>query len=242
MDTVSSDKVWGFRDALIDAIAPLIVLKDTALAALQQVTAEMDERKSTLRYCEREWQDERGTMLDKIATANAEIARLRAEGEAKDRALKVALDAYDAAVRERASAEAVRQDVLGCQGKHPDIGEIMDQVGAEEGCMRAMAARGSREQISLPQSAPCSPARPRQARGRAMAGWTPRPRKWDWRAFLTEDEAAEVAAADKVKAEWQRRQALCAKIQNRAIQRAKYAAGVKSPTPALNREEANRHG
>ena len=69
-------------------------------------------------------------------------ASLRAEGEAKDRAMKVALDAYDAAVRESANAEAVRQDVLGRQGDHPDIGEIMDQVGAEEGCMRAMAARG----------------------------------------------------------------------------------------------------
>lgn len=65
-----------------------------------------------------------------------------------------------------------------------------------------------------------------------MAGWTPRPRKWDWRAFLTEEEAVEVAAADRAKAEWQHRQALCAKIQNRAIQRAKYAA--------LNREEADR--
>lgn len=63
-----------------------------------------------------------------------------------------------------------------------------------------------------------------------MSAWTPRPRKWDWRAFLTEDEAAEVAAADKAKAEWQRRQALCAKIQNRAIQRAKSAAGAKIPT------------
>ncbi|QDI82372.1 hypothetical protein E8E01_19065 [Methylorubrum populi] len=64
-----------------------------------------------------------------------------------------------------------------------------------------------------------------------MSAWTPRPRKWEWRAVLTEDEAAEVAAADKAKAEWQHRQTLCTKIQNRAIQRAKYAVGTKIPIP-----------
>lgn len=63
-----------------------------------------------------------------------------------------------------------------------------------------------------------------------MSGWSKPAAKWNWRAYLTEDEAAEVAAADKAKAKWQRLQAVRAGIQNRAIQRAKYAASV-APTP-----------
>lgn len=110
----------------------------TAEASLQQVTAERDAKTDVLaemKLCAEATADERERLL-------SELARLRAEGEAKDRALKVALEAYDAAVRVSANAEAVRQDVLGRQSDHPDIGEIMDQVGAEESCMRAMAARG----------------------------------------------------------------------------------------------------
>ncbi|MBD8909684.1 hypothetical protein [Methylorubrum zatmanii] len=55
-------------------IQPLLSDKAAALAAHQQVTAERDEANGTLRYCEGQWQDERGVML-------AELARLRAEGE-----------------------------------------------------------------------------------------------------------------------------------------------------------------
>ncbi len=58
-----------------------------------------------------------------------------------------------------------------------------------------------------------------------MSGWSKPAQKWDWRAFLTEEEAAQVSAADAAKAEWQRFQAIRASIQNRAIQRARYAAG-----------------
>lgn len=64
-----------------------------------------------------------------------------------------------------------------------------------------------------------------------MTNWSKRAPKWDWRHFLTEDEAAQVAAAEAAKAEWQRLQTVRAGIQNRAIQRAKYAASLDRPTP-----------
>lgn len=70
-----------------------------------------------------------------------------------------------------------------------------------------------------------APVRHTPGAGRA---WSKRPPKWDWRAFLTEEEAAQVARADAAKAEWRRLQALRAGIQNRAIQRAKYAARTPS--------------
>jgi len=60
-----------------------------------------------------------------------------------------------------------------------------------------------------------------------MTAWAKRPPRWNWRAYLTEDEAAIVAQSEKAKAEWQRLQAQRAAIQNRAIQRAKYEAGLK---------------
>ena len=48
--------------------------------------------------------------------------------------------------------------------------------------------------------------------------------KWKWRDYLTDDEAEILAAADKAKAEWMKLNQQRAGIQNRAIQRAKYAA------------------
>ncbi len=48
--------------------------------------------------------------------------------------------------------------------------------------------------------------------------------KWDWRAYLTADELAVLAAADKAKADWLKLNKDRAGITNRAIQRAKYAA------------------
>ncbi len=109
VDTVCFDKGWGFRDALIEAIAPLILLKDTALAAHQQVTAERDEARAKQRDMHRRAQKAesfrerhrggfnylmngkrkerfaRRAAEASLATATSELARLRAEGEAKDR-------------------------------------------------------------------------------------------------------------------------------------------------------------
>lgn len=48
-------------------------------------------------------------------------------------------------------------------------------------------------------------------------------RKHDWRAFLTKEEAAEIAEADKAKARWRELNKARAAITNRAIQRAIYA-------------------
>lgn len=60
---------------------------------------------------------------------------------------------------------------------------------------------------------------------------------WPWRDFLTDDERAEMAAADVAKAEWQRLNRGRASIQNRAIQRAKNAAlRTTPPTGASNAE------
>lgn len=47
---------------------------------------------------------------------------------------------------------------------------------------------------------------------------------WPWRDFLTDEERAEMAAADAAKAKWQRLNRGRVAIQNRALQRAKNAA------------------
>lgn len=54
--------------------------------------------------------------------------------------------------------------------------------------------------------------------------WKPRKPKWDWRAYLTAEERAILAAADKAKVAWQELNKQRAGIANRAIQRAKYDA------------------
>lgn len=59
-------------------------------------------------------------------------------------------------------------------------------------------------------------------RGRMMA-YDLSPPKWPWRDYLTDEEAAKLAAADAAKAEWERLNVERAAIVNRAIQRAKYA-------------------
>lgn len=56
--------------------------------------------------------------------------------------------------------------------------------------------------------------------------WKPKPSKWGWRNFLTVEEKALLRRADDAKADWQALNADLAKIQNRAIQRAKYHAGA----------------
>lgn len=60
--------------------------------------------------------------------------------------------------------------------------------------------------------------------------------KWDWRSFLTADEKAVLAAADKAKKSWLKLNKERASITNRAIQRAKYAAKshVKSAAAAAS--------
>lgn len=60
--------------------------------------------------------------------------------------------------------------------------------------------------------------------------WAPPERKHDWRAFLTEEEQRAIAEADAAKAKWQQLNTERAKITNRAIQRAKAAAGAPRST------------
>lgn len=57
-----------------------------------------------------------------------------------------------------------------------------------------------------------------------MGRYAVRKPKWDWRKFLTADEKAIIANADKAKAEWLRLNQSRAAITNRAIQRAKFHA------------------
>jgi hypothetical protein len=58
-----------------------------------------------------------------------------------------------------------------------------------------------------------------------MTRYEKRKPKWDWRAWLTLEELAVLTAADKAKAAWLKLNKERAGITNRAIQRAKYAAG-----------------
>lgn len=51
--------------------------------------------------------------------------------------------------------------------------------------------------------------------------------KWPWRDFLTDEEREEMAAADRAKIEWLRLNKGRAAIQNRALQRARFAAGAR---------------
>jgi cell division protein FtsL len=54
--------------------------------------------------------------------------------------------------------------------------------------------------------------------------WQPRQPKWDWRRFLTSEEAKVLREADAAKERWRKLNAERATITNRAIQRAKYHA------------------
>ena len=48
----------------------------------EQLCAEQPEDwEATLRYCERQWSDERGAMLDKITALKAELAEVRKSAE-----------------------------------------------------------------------------------------------------------------------------------------------------------------
>lgn len=79
----------------------------------------------------------------------------------------------------------------------------------------------------------------REQRGEKPLGpdpWKPRETKWDWRSFLTADEAATIAPleaeAAKLRARLSEIAAVRQPMQNRAIQRAKYAASGANPQPS----------
>lgn len=99
-------------------LRPLMAERDAALAALQQVTAERDEARDLAYELKlaaaggedvpgsanlvtvedvRRWRDEDARF---VSTATSELARLRAEGEAKDRALLLLLPFVDYAAGE----------------------------------------------------------------------------------------------------------------------------------------------
>ena len=107
-------------------------------AALQQVTAERDAKTDVLaemKLCAEATADERERLL-------SELARLRAEGEAKDRALKPFADAADAyPVSDVARREARRQEEViwsyGCEDK----GNRREITVADIRAARAAAAR-----------------------------------------------------------------------------------------------------
>lgn len=54
------------------------------------------------------------------------------------------------------------------------------------------------------------------------AAWEPRKKKWNWRAYLTDDERKIIAASDEAKAKWQALNKERLFIVNRAINRCKY--------------------
>ena len=72
--------------------------------------------------------------------------------------------------------------------------------------------------------------------------WKAREPLWPWRAYLTEDEAREIASIEAELAAVKRRSAeLTARrnsIQNRAIQRARHSSGRS----ALDRQSPGREG
>ena len=57
--------------------------------------------------------------------------------------------------------------------------------------------------------------------------YLPRKPKWRWRDYLTVEEAKVLKRADEAKSKWLEINRERAVIQNRAIQRAKYAAAKK---------------
>ena len=69
-----------------------------------------------------------------------------------------------------------------------------------------------------------------------MKHWQPQPIKWDWRSFLTTEEAASIVRSDAALLRLERARASYnnrfgrerQRIVNRAIQRAKYASREES--------------
>ncbi|MBK3406247.1 hypothetical protein H0176_23750 [Methylorubrum populi] len=116
-------------------LRPLMAERDAALAALQQVTAERDEARDLAYELKlaaaggedvpgsanlvtvedvRRWRDEDARF---VSTATSELARLRAEGEAKDRALKAKAEEQVAYWRERQRAEKCLEDGVSEDGQ-----------------------------------------------------------------------------------------------------------------------------
>lgn len=73
--------------------------------------------------------------------------------------------------------------------------------------------------------------------------WSPRKRKHDWRAFLTEDEAAAVVAAERkmrsAKQDMAEARVVLDPIRNRAIHRAKYQPAGRSALSGARTEEGS---
>lgn len=64
--------------------------------------------------------------------------------------------------------------------------------------------------------------------------------KWNWRAYLTAEESAALATADRAKTAWLKLNKERASITNRAIQRAKYYARCqRNIVDALSPQERN---
>jgi hypothetical protein len=66
--------------------------------------------------------------------------------------------------------------------------------------------------------------------------YAPRKPKWDWRAFLTVEEADKLSEAWDAKQHWLALNRERAAITNRAIQRAKYAAQKDRAESARSRQ------
>ena len=110
-DGVPIHRLEQLADALIAGpLAPLLV-------ALQQVTAERDEARAKLLEFGEMYDREDKRVAAEIATAAAELARLRAEGEAKDRALKAKAEEQVAYWRERQRAAKCLEDGVSEDGQ-----------------------------------------------------------------------------------------------------------------------------
>ena len=82
------------------------------------------------------------TILDALRAAEIAALQSRAFEDGERKRLADALAVYDAAERDLTDAEAVYQDTCQRMGDEPDMGEIMDRVGAEQACMRCSMAKG----------------------------------------------------------------------------------------------------
>jgi hypothetical protein len=73
--------------------------------------------------------------------------------------------------------------------------------------------------------------------------YTKRKAKWNWRNFLTKEEAAILGAAERAKARWLELNKQRAGIANRAIHRAKHAARtINQPEKPNARTELHETG
>lgn len=108
---------WAALEGDLQALMAALAARDAEIAALR---AEMDEERGwreTLRYCEQQWQDERGTMLATIARLTAGI-RDAVEG----RYARVVLELDDDAPAEASEGLSLRTHLLGLIASEADHG------------------------------------------------------------------------------------------------------------------------